>query len=59
MSCKNLKDYVEYQTAVQRIAKVSELLNKKLDEEGLDLFEEYGNLYESIIKYDYLNKKAC
>ena len=59
MSCKNLKDYIEYKAAVQRIAKVSELLNKKLDEEGLDLFEEYGNLYESIIKYDYLNKKAC
>ncbi len=59
MSCKNFKDYSEYKTAVQRIAKVSELLNQKLDEEGLDLFEEYGNLYESIIKYDYLNKKAC
>ena len=45
-----------YRAAILRAARISKLLNLKLDEEGLDLFEEYGNIYESIVKYELLHK---
>ena len=41
----------EYWGKVHRMAEVSRLLTLKLDEEGQDLFEEYGNLWEEMVEY--------
>ena len=46
----------EYWNKVHRMAEVSRLLTLKLDEEGQDLFEEYGNLWEEVVKYDTIQK---
>ena len=46
----------KYRAAILRAAEISRLLNLKLDEEGLDLFEEYGTLYEEIVKYEMMHK---
>jgi len=52
-------NYTEHQDALLRLAEISEKLTFKLDEEAMDLFEQYGNLHESVIKYSMLNKKIC
>lgn len=44
----------EYWDKVHRMAEVSRLLTLKLDEDGQDLFEEYGNLWEEVVRYDTL-----
>lgn len=53
-----IKNKAEYDIAILNIARLSDLLCKKLDDEALDLFEEYGNLHESIVKYEILNNVA-
>ncbi len=45
-----------YRAAILRAAEISRLLNLKLDKEGLDLFEEYGDLYGEIVKYEIMHK---
>ena len=49
--------YNEYRAAVLCAARVSELLNKHLDDTLLDLFERYGCLYEKIVRYEVAHKK--
>ena len=46
----------EYWDKVHRMAEVSRLLTLQLDEEGQNLFEEYGNLWEEVVKYDTIEK---
>lgn len=45
-----------YRAAILRAAEISRLLNLKLDEDGLDLFEAYGNTHEMILKYELAHK---
>jgi len=40
----------EYEDAIIRLSEISEILNYKLDDEGLDLFEEYCELNEKRLK---------
>lgn len=40
----------EYEDAIKRLSEISEILNHKLDDEGLDLFEEYCELNEKKLK---------
>ena len=42
----------EYKAALFRAAQISELMTKLMDEELLDLFEAYGNVHESIVRYE-------
>ncbi len=40
----------EYADAIKRLSEISEILNYKLDDEVLDLFEEYCDLNEKRLK---------
>lgn len=42
----------EYKAAVLRAAELSRKLTAQLDEEGLDLFEEYCENYKNIVEYE-------
>ena len=42
----------EYHEAVHCAAEISKVLTLILDECGQNLFEEYVNIYEKIIKYE-------
>lgn len=42
----------EYADAIKRMSEISKILNYMLDDEGLDLFEEYCELDEKILKAD-------
>ena len=42
----------EYHDAVYYAAEISEELTLMLSERGQDLFEEYVNVYEKILKYE-------
>ncbi len=44
--------YDEYKNAVFCAAEISKELTLMLNERGMDLFEAYGNIYETIIKYE-------
>ena len=44
----------EYLNAIKRMCEIIKILNYKLDDEGLDLFEEYCTLCEETIKVDML-----
>ncbi len=46
----------EYRNAVIRAAQISVELSAMLDERGQDLFEEYGNTYEEIVRHETANK---
>lgn len=46
----------EYQAALIRAAQISELMNKLMNEDLLDLFETYGNIYEQIVRYEEANR---
>ncbi len=45
----------EYRNAVFCVAQISKELTAMLDEQGLDLFEQYSNTYEGIIRYEMTN----
>ena len=40
----------EYADAIKRMSEISKILNYMLDDEGLDLFEEYCELNEKRLK---------
>ncbi|MBR5151899.1 MAG: hypothetical protein IKW60_00010 [Clostridia bacterium] len=46
----------EHQDAIHRMAEISELLTRRLDEIGQDLFEEYCTILEKVTLYE--NKKS-
>lgn len=48
----------EYHAAVLQATQVSKLLTMMLNEEAQELFEQYGNLYESIVQYECVNRTA-
>ncbi|MEE1012842.1 MAG: hypothetical protein U0L92_00805 [Clostridia bacterium] len=48
----------EYHAAILQAAEISRLLATMLDEEAQELFEQYGNLYESIVQHECVNRAA-
>ncbi|MEE1013502.1 MAG: hypothetical protein U0L92_04220 [Clostridia bacterium] len=48
----------EYHAAILQAAEVSRLLATMLDEEAQELFEQYVNLYERIVRYECVNRVA-
>lgn len=48
---------IEYEKAILRADEISRKLTEQLDENGLELFEEYCENYKEIVRYETENKK--
>ena len=49
----------EFYDTILRMAEIVDLLTKNMDEEMLDLFEEYGDLSARLNGHDFAKNKMC
>ena len=55
----SLMSMQEFYDTILRMAEIVDLLTKNMDEEMLDLFEEYGELCAHLNGHDFAKNKMC